>query len=83
MKLPLTSVMVSPPVAFMGFEAVDSIPALKLVVTGSRDDIAPPGPVQKALPTWSRAARFELIEGADHFYSGRLKELQTLLQFCL
>ena len=76
-------IMVSPPVAFMGFEAVDSIPALKLVVTGSRDDIAPPGPVQKALPSWSQAARFEIVEGADHFYSGRLEQLEALLRSCL
>ena len=36
-------VMVSPPVAFIDFDAVGPLPGLKLVVTGSRDDIAPPG----------------------------------------
>jgi len=76
-------IMVSPPIAFLGFEAVASIPALKLVVTGSRDDIAPPGPVQKTLPAWCPDARFEIIEGADHFYSGRLEQLEVLLRSCL
>ena len=76
-------VMVSPPIGFMGFEAVDSIPALKLVVTGSRDDIAPSAPIQKALPSWNEAARFEIIEGADHFYTGRLDPLEALLLSCL
>jgi alpha/beta superfamily hydrolase len=82
--LPYTdTVMVSPPIGFMAFDGVTSISNLKLVVTGSRDDIAPPGLIQKALPGWNSTAEFEIIDGADHFYSGRLNELETVLQAAL
>lgn len=82
--LPYTNtVMVSPPIGFMAFDGVTSVPNLKLVVTGSRDDIAPPALIQKVLPEWNSAAEFEIIDGADHFYSGRLNELEVVLQATL
>lgn len=72
-------VMVSPPAAFMDFEGIGAIPCLRLVVTGARDDVGPADLVKKMLPTWNPAARFETIEGADHFYSGCLKKLEAVL----
>ena len=82
--LPYThTVMVSPPIGFMAFDGVTSLSNLKLVVTGSRDDIAPPGLLQKVLPVWNSTAEFEIIDGADHFYSGRLNELKAVLQAAL
>ena len=63
-------IMVSPPVAFIDFEPIQEIATLKLVVTGSRDDIAPAHMIQERLPTWNPAARFKIIPGADHFFSG-------------
>ena len=63
-------VMVSPPVAFIGFDSVGAIDCLKLIVTGSRDDIAPAGMIRQTYPEWNAAARFEIIDGADHFYGG-------------
>ncbi len=72
-------IMVSPPVGFIEFADVNSIPALKLVVTGSRDDIAPPALIQNVLPSWNESARFEIVDGADHFYSGRLDQLSAAL----
>ena len=72
-------VMVSPPVAFMGFEAMGSIPCLKLVVTGSRDEIAPPEMIGKAYPLWNPEAQFEVIPGADHFYGGCTDRLEAII----
>ena len=71
--------MVSPPVGFIEFENVSSIACLKLVVTGSRDDIAPPDQIRDQLPGWNPAARFEIIAGCDHFYVGYLDKLQAIL----
>jgi uncharacterized protein len=68
--------MVSPPVAFMDFATVKRIPALRFVVTGSLDDIAPPGMVAALLPGWTPDARMEIIPDADHFYSGCLDRLE-------
>jgi alpha/beta superfamily hydrolase len=71
--------MVSPPVAFIDFEGIDRIDCLKLIVSGSRDDIAPPSLINQIKPNWNPNVRFEIIEGADHFYWGYLDALQEVL----
>jgi uncharacterized protein len=72
-------VMVSPPVGFVDFSPVNSIPSLKLVVTGGRDDIAPADRIKTMQPSWNRNAHLKVINGADHFYSGCLDELESVL----
>ena len=72
-------VMVSPPVAFIDFKSIDRIDCLKLIVTGSRDDIAPPDRINQIRPKWNPQARFEIIDGADHFYWEHLGALQEVL----
>jgi alpha/beta superfamily hydrolase len=72
-------IMVSPPVAFIEFKSISDLGSLGLVVTGSRDDIAPVTMVETSYPTWNPAARFEVINGADHFYGGYTDQLQDLL----
>jgi alpha/beta superfamily hydrolase len=74
--------MVSPPVAFIDFADVKKIPGLRFVVTGSRDEIAPPVMVEPMVPVWNADAKLGIIANADHFYGGcydRLKE--TVLSF--
>ncbi|MBW2574894.1 MAG: alpha/beta hydrolase [Deltaproteobacteria bacterium] len=75
--------MVSPPVGFMDFNAINAMNVLKFVITGSRDDIAPVDAVKKMLPIWNPDARFEIIDGADHFYGGYLEQLESLLSSCI
>lgn len=72
-------VMVSPPVAFVDFSTVGTINALKLIVTGSRDEIAPPDQIRPLYPQWNPDARLEIIEGADHFYGGFTDKLKSIL----
>ena len=72
-------VMVSPPVGFVDFSPVNSIPCLKLIVTGSIDDIAPADRIKKMYPAWNRKAHLEIIKGADHFYSGCMDKLEAVL----
>jgi len=76
-------VMVSPPVGFMDFHAISAINVLKFVITGNRDDIAPADAVKKMLPTWNPDARFEIVDGADHFYGGYLGHLESVLSSCI
>lgn len=76
-------VMVSPPVGFMDFGNILALDRLTLVIAGSRDDIAPPDLIRQNLPAWNQQARLEIVEGADHFYSGSLKALETVLEFAL
>jgi len=72
-------VMVSPPVAFMAFDAGLTLPRLGLVVSGSQDDIAPPDQIRSLLPGWNPVAVFKEIQDADHFYFGFFKELEAIL----
>jgi len=71
--------MVSPPVGFVDFSPVSSIPCLKLVVTGSIDDIAPADQIKAKYPQWNPNTHFKIINGADHFYSGFLGDLESVL----
>ena len=63
-------IMVSPPVNFMDFSFVKHCAKLRIVITGSLDDIAPPDMIAEVLPGWNKEARLRIIEGADHFYAG-------------
>jgi alpha/beta superfamily hydrolase len=76
-------VMVSPPVGFIDFEPTTSIPRLGLVITGSLDEIAPLDIIKKMLTIWNPAARLEVIDGADHFYSGYTRNLESVLSAAL
>ncbi len=80
-KDPLTEqmIMVSPPVGFMDFKSIVTMSTLKFVVTGNRDDIAPADVIEKMIYTWNPNARFEIIDGADHFYGGYLNQLESVL----
>jgi len=72
-------IMVSPPVGFMDFKSIVTMNPLKFVVTGNRDDIAPADVIEKMISTWNPDARFEVIDGADHFYGGYLNQLEAVL----
>jgi alpha/beta superfamily hydrolase len=72
-------VMVSPPVAFINFDPPASIPSLRLIITGGRDDIAPAGVITTYHRRWNPSAAFEVLPGADHFYSGFLKTLEDTI----
>lgn len=69
-------VMVSPPVALMDFGPPVAIARLSLIVTGGRDEIAPPAMIAGYRSAWNPEAAFEVIPGADHFYTGFLKTLE-------
>jgi len=72
-------VMISPPVAFMDFNSVASIPQIQFVVAGNKDQIAPPELIKNMLPAWNSAAHLEIIDGADHFYLGYTEKLESIL----
>jgi alpha/beta superfamily hydrolase len=71
--------MVSPPVAMLDFSPLKQLRSLRLVVTGDRDDIAPFRSIQKLLPQWNPSAQLKVIPMLDHFYSGHLDSLRSVL----
>ncbi len=68
-------VMISPPVAMIDFKDIGALACLDRVITGGKDDIAPPGLIRKIVGRWNPFAPLNVIESADHFYSGCLTEL--------
>ena len=73
-------VMVSPPVAFMDFGDVGSLPHLSMVVSGGADEIAPPEEIESALPGWRSGLSLTIIPLADHFYTGFMNRLREILE---
>ncbi len=80
-RLPgISMTMVAPPTAFMDFSAVTRLAGLATVITGSRDDIAPPEMLRRLTKLWNPGARLEILAGADHFYYGYLDQLAARLK---
>jgi alpha/beta superfamily hydrolase len=73
-------IMVSPPVNFMDFSSLDFSPKIRLVITGSEDDIAPPLMIKDMLPVWNPEAILTVVQGADHFYWGNTSEIKEIIQ---
>lgn len=79
-RMPLSPmIMVSPPLAMLQFPAGLKIPGLKLVVTGSADEFAPPELIEKAIPLWNPSTRFDVIDGVDHFFWGLTQNITDIL----
>jgi len=72
-------IMVSPPVAFLEFSPFLQSPKIQVVVAGDRDEIAPAHRIKDLIVRWNPEARFEVIEGADHFYLGTCDALHSVL----
>jgi alpha/beta superfamily hydrolase len=72
-------VMVSPPVGFIDFASIGRLPGLRLVVSGSRDEMAPPDTIRQMLPTWNPSTHFDIIDGSDHFYGRYTRQLEDVL----
>jgi alpha/beta superfamily hydrolase len=68
-------ILVSPPVDFLSFAEVVTLPQLALVVIGDEDDFGAAERVREQAAKWNPGARFEIIPDADHFFWGRFREL--------
>jgi len=76
-------IMVAPPTDFCDFHNVRSLSKLTLVITGDRDEFAPPAAIARLLPEWNPAARLEIIAGADHFYGAHTRALAAIMEVYL
>jgi len=72
-------IMISPPVAFLDFTFLSFNPKIRLVIAGGKDDIAPADKITNVINTWNPKAHLEVIEGADHFYTGEIDHLKSTL----
>jgi alpha/beta superfamily hydrolase len=71
--------MISPPVAEMDLSFLRYNAKIKLVIAGSNDDIGPPSVIEKMMPVWNPEAELKIIQGADHFYQGKSREIEKII----
>jgi len=72
-------IMVSPPVGYMSFDDIKKIFSTGLIITGANAEIEPLKLIQEHINQWQIDPRFEIIKGCDHFYSGCLPKLKSIL----
>jgi len=72
-------IMVSPPVGLLDFDALSSSPKVRLVIAGSLDDIAAVSAIEEKIPIWNQEAALYIIDGADHFYQGKIADLKAII----
>jgi len=80
---PHTIRLVAPPLAFIDFADIRSIPGLAQVVVGSRDKIAPCSEVESLMPMWQPKAKLNIIQQADHFFGSYMQALQEVITRCI
>jgi uncharacterized protein len=72
-------VMVAPPVNFLDFDPVVSLPALALVIAGDRDEFGSADRTRTMVSNWNAGAALEVISGADHFFWGYLDRVEAII----
>jgi alpha/beta superfamily hydrolase len=61
------------------FEFLRDCTKPKLFVSGSRDQFGPPGKLEALVSTFVEPNKLVRIEGGDHFFEGRLKEMRIAI----
>jgi len=76
-------IMVSPPVGFMSFDDIETMPHTGLIVSGDNDEIAPSSLIQDHITRWDIKVKYEIIKDCDHFYSNSLGKLESIIELYL
>jgi alpha/beta superfamily hydrolase len=63
-----------------GFEFLPSCNIPKLFVSGARDQFGPRAKLEALVSSTPAPKKLVLIEGADHFFAGRLRELRETIK---
>jgi alpha/beta superfamily hydrolase len=72
-------IMISPPVDLLNFSCLTDNPKIKLVITGSEDEIADYNSIKNLMPLWNPEAAFRVIQGTDHFYWGKTRDIEEII----
>jgi len=62
------------------FDFLASCSKPKLFVTGSRDPFGPRSEIERAVASFPEPKKLVFIDGADHFFEGRLHELRGAIE---
>lgn len=55
----------------------------KLFVSGARDQFSPRSQLQRLVESLPEPKKLVLVDGADHFFEGRLRELREVIEKCV
>ena len=64
----------------MSFDSFTLDKRVGLIIGAEGDDIAPPAMIREQIPLWNPEAVFKVLEGSDHFYGGRTREIEALVE---
>ena len=73
-------ILVAPPVSTADFSVLATAPVPKLVIQGTRDDLAPAAALDAAFPGWAEPKALFRVEGASHFFDRQLAALGEALR---
>jgi len=76
-------ILVAPPTATADFAALATCPVPKLIIQGTRDELAPLSAVEQAFPGWADPKTLVKVEGATHFFDRQLSALGHALRVAL
>lgn len=62
------------------FEFLQSCAKPKLLVSGGRDQFGPRGKLEALAASMPQPKKLVIVEGADHFFEGRLRELREAIE---
>lgn len=71
---------IAPPVGFIDFNPIQPIPGLRHVIVGSGDELAPLASCESIATRWNPQAKFDVLDGADHFFWNHMEALQEVLE---
>ena len=67
-------------IEFYDFEFLRSCMTPKLFVSGDRDQFGPRAKLEGLVQSLPAPKKLVMIEGADHFFEGRLRELREAIE---
>ncbi|HYM82199.1 MAG TPA: alpha/beta fold hydrolase [Candidatus Limnocylindria bacterium] len=76
-------ILIAPPVRTTSFEVLRTWPGPKLVVQGTKDEVAPIAALEPEFATWAEPKQLIRIEGATHFFDRQLGDLAQALASAL
>ncbi|MGH9326743.1 MAG: alpha/beta hydrolase [Terriglobia bacterium] len=68
------------PVESYSYSYLDDCPKPKLIIEGTQDVYGPRRKVEEAYAAMASPKSLHWVQGADHFFTGQLEEVQTTIQ---
>lgn len=68
------------PVGSLDFAFLRDVRKPKLIVQGSRDEFGPVAPLAEFYASLAEPKQIHVVTGVDHFFTGKLDEVQQVLQ---